>query len=71
MKDPDLGHDEDGMPITLSCHMLARAVASVFDLRVCDGYFGPESYDHSWVLTPQGQIIDTYPHWRNRWANYA
>ena len=61
MKDPDLGWNEDGNRITLSCHMLARAVAAVFGLRVCDGYFSNELYDHSWVLTPQGQIIDTYP----------
>lgn len=61
MKDPDLGWDEDGNRIALSCHMLARAAAAVFGLRVCDGYFSNELYDHSWVLTPHGQIIDTYP----------
>lgn len=61
MKDPDLELDEDGEQITLSCHMLARAVAAVFGLRACDGYFSNELYGHSWVRTPQGQIIDTYP----------
>jgi hypothetical protein len=61
MQDPDLGLNEDGQRITLSCHMLARAIAVVFGLRVCDGYFSNELYDHSWNLTPQNRIIDAYP----------
>lgn len=60
MGNPDLGSDEEGRPVILSCHILARAVAKVFPVRVRDGYFA-WNYDHSWVETPSGHLIDPYP----------
>lgn len=60
LPDIDLGVDEEGEDICLSCHMLARAVAKVFHLKVADGYFG-RFYNHSWLVTPQGHVIDVYP----------
>lgn len=60
MGDLELGLDEDGKPVILSCHILARAVAKVFPVRVRDGYF-VRSYDHSWVETSGGHPIDPYP----------
>lgn len=60
MGDPELGLDEDGEPVTLSCHILARAVAKILPVRVRDGYFAG-SYDHSWVETSDGHLIDLYP----------
>lgn len=58
--DIDLGKDEEGEEIILSCHILARAVAKLFSLKFVDGYFHP-NYDHSWLLTLNGNIIDVYP----------
>ena len=60
MGDPELGLDEEGKPIVLSCHILARAVARKFPVCVRDGYFAGH-YDHSWVETPSGHLIDPYP----------
>ncbi len=60
LPDIDLGVNEMGRPIVLSCHMLARAVARVFHLPYCDGYFH-RVYRHSWVCTPTNNIIDVYP----------
>jgi len=56
----DLGVDGDKKKIVLSCHILARAVAIVFDLELVSGYLYPD-YEHSWVTTPNGNIIDVYP----------
>lgn len=50
-----------GEMITLSCHVLARAVANVFSLRVVDGWYYSPGYEHSWVVTWHGNIIDVYP----------
>ncbi len=67
LPDPDLGfypHNNPFSPgekILVSCHMLARAVAKVFKLRYKDGNFLDSSLRHSWVLTPEGNIIDLYP----------
>ena len=60
LPDLDLGRDVKGLPIILSCHMLARAVAEVFSLRCVDGYYYL-SYQHSWVLTQNNKIIDVHP----------
>ena len=56
---PDLRFDdtEDG---TVSCHMLARAMKLFFPVKVYDGYFCG-SYQHSWLRTRNGAIIDLYP----------
>ncbi len=56
----DLGKDLEGNPIVLSCHILAHAIGEVFGLDVEDGYFRPH-YNHSWLKTPNGHIIDVYP----------
>ncbi len=60
MPDIDLGVDERGRKVILSCHMLARAVSRVFGLEYADGYFC-RSYQHSWNVTKDGHIIDVYP----------
>ncbi len=60
MDDIDLGYREGSDSIVLSCHMLARAIGQCFNLKVQDGYFAVGS-QHSWLLTPNGHIIDTYP----------
>lgn len=60
MQDPDLGFDETGEPIIMSCHMLARALRKMYPVRVCDGYFAV-GYEHSWLLTANGNLIDPYP----------
>lgn len=60
MGDPVLGFDEDGKAVIFSCHMLARAISRVFPVRVRDGYFAG-NYDHSWVETSGGHLIDLYP----------
>jgi hypothetical protein len=60
MRDPDLGLDEKGEQVVLSCHILARAISKVFPVQVRDGYFAG-SYDHSWVVTSSGHLIDLYP----------
>jgi hypothetical protein len=60
MPDLELGVDEDGDLITLSCHMLARAVAKIFPVKVRDGYFAGR-FSHSWVETEHGSVIDVYP----------
>lgn len=59
--DIDLGFDtKRKSPVVLSCHMLARAIGKVFKLEVVDGFIYP-NYEHSWVLTHEGNIIDLYP----------
>lgn len=60
LQDLNLGNDHNGRQMILSCHMLARAIGRVFSLRVVDGFLYP-NYQHSWVLTPAGHIIDVYP----------
>jgi len=59
---PDIAFapDETGKEMLLSCHILARAVARVFFLKYSDGYLYP-NYEHSWVLTSNGNIVDVYP----------
>lgn len=61
LPDLDLGRDQKGEPIILSCHMLARAIGKVFGLRVIDGEFG-RGFAHSWLVTADGRwIVDPYP----------
>lgn len=46
----------------IRCHELARAVGKLLRLRVVDGYV-VETFgigDHSWLLTPAGNILDVY-----------
>lgn len=60
LPDVNLGKDEYNKEIILSCHVLARAVSNVFGLKYVDGYF-LDVYDHSWLITESGHIIDAYP----------
>lgn len=57
----DLGKDNKGDTILLSCHMLARAVSAVYGLEFRDGYFGSPGFSHSWIVTEKKNIIDVYP----------
>ena len=56
----DLGKDGRFQKIPISCHLLARAVADVFDVKAVDGKF-LDAHDHSWTETRSGNIIDVYP----------
>lgn len=61
LPDMDLGVDEKDKKIVMSCHILAWAVAEVFDgLKVIDGFY-PPCMEHSWLFTPTFFIIDVYP----------
>lgn len=56
-----LGNRADGRKVPIFCHVLTRAIASIFPtLRVCDGVL-PMNYEHSWLLTKNECIIDPYP----------
>lgn len=60
----DLGVNGRGEKILLSCHMLTRALAELFPLKVWDGYFGApgDRYEHSWLVDKGIHIvIDPYP----------
>ncbi|MDO8572316.1 MAG: hypothetical protein Q7S11_00930 [bacterium] len=58
-----LGHTKTGREVPISCHVLTRALASIFEtLEVKDGFIGYGShYEHSWLQTSSGSIIDPYP----------
>lgn len=58
--DINLGVNESGETIILSCHILGRAIGKVFGLKYVDGFFYP-NYQHTWLLTANGNIIDVYP----------
>lgn len=45
----------------LSCHLIARALATVFPVEFEDGYFGSRGWRHSWLVTPNEWVIDAYP----------
>lgn len=51
----DVGGEEE-----LSCHLLAHGIGRAFELKVVDGEI-LRGYDHSWIMTPEGNILDTYP----------
>lgn len=61
LPDLDLGPDEFDRRVLISCRMLARAVSNVFGLEFRDGYFVSPGFNHSWVVTPEKNIIDVYP----------
>jgi len=56
----DLGTDEEGNKMVLSCHILARAVAKVFGLEYVDGFYH-QGFEHTWLMTKSRNIIDVYP----------
>jgi len=60
--DEDYGKDNDGRPVVLSCHIVARAIAEVVgkEVKVVDGIYFPD-FEHSWLKTKEGNIMDVYP----------
>jgi|SRR3989344_4457684 len=60
LPDIDLGKDERGEKILLSCHMLTRALSKIFKIPYRDGLYA-KCYEHSWLQTKCGNIIDVYP----------
>lgn len=57
----DLGSKPNGDKVIISCHMLCHALHVIVPtLRVEDGYYC-KGYEHSWLLTSRGNIIDAYP----------
>lgn len=60
MEIPDIGADDQGRKIEVSCHMIAEAVSRIYDVKLRHGYF-MTSYEHSWVCTKNNNIIDVYP----------
>ena len=60
LEDLDLGIDDDQEPIPVSCHMIARAVAELFPVMLKDGFY-LKGYQHSWIVTVSGHLIDVYP----------
>lgn len=60
MPEVELGRDENGREILVSCHMLTRALARFFPVECRDGYFG-DMFEHSWLVTRSGMTIDPYP----------
>lgn len=61
LPDEDLGNDKNGEKIPLAqCHILARAFSDVFSLKYEDGFFFP-NFEHSWLISPEGNVIDVYP----------
>lgn len=63
LPDMVLGKDRSGREMPIFCHVLTRALASIFKtLSVKDGFIGVGShYEHSWLETNSGSIIDPYP----------
>ena len=57
---PNLGVDDEGRKIELSCHMLAEVIEEIFGLKRINGYF-MTGYYHSWLVTTNQNIIDVYP----------
>jgi hypothetical protein len=44
----------------VTCHSLCRAFKKIFNIPVETGYF-MLGYEHSWLVTQFGNIIDVYP----------
>lgn len=64
----DLGSDEEGEQILVSCHMVTRALENIFpgEVRNQDGWFARKGYEHSWLIRGNGYpvdylVIDPYP----------
>jgi len=64
LPDIDLGGGVQGEKRLVSCHMIVRALASVFpEVVPHDGYFARRGQRHSWLTVRRepGLIIDPYP----------
>ena len=64
MPEVDLGADEQGKKILVSCHMVARALTHIFPgVKWEDGYFVRRGQRHSWLRVEGDRtlIIDPYP----------
>jgi len=57
----DIGRDEKGKKILVSCHMITRALAYYFPVEYRDGYFFQKHLQHSWLVRGNYIIIDPYP----------
>ncbi|OHA80235.1 MAG: hypothetical protein A2675_03795 [Candidatus Yonathbacteria bacterium RIFCSPHIGHO2_01_FULL_51_10] len=52
----------DNRDVPIHCHVLTRALNSVFPmLEVRDGFVSGAHYEHSWLVTSSGHIIDPCP----------
>ncbi len=60
LPDFDIRNDKDEK-VELSCHILARAVSTTFGLGFYDGFYRSPGFDHSWIVTSSGNVIDVYP----------
>ncbi|MDP1760195.1 MAG: hypothetical protein Q8L01_01940 [Candidatus Woesebacteria bacterium] len=63
LPDVDLGEDLEGHPFLMSCHILVRALVQHIGadkVKFVDGRLYP-FFDHSWLVTLAGNIIDVYP----------
>ncbi len=64
MPDIDLGKDNHGRAVEISCHMITRALAEIFpnNFNVKDGH-ALKGWQHSWVVFKNNPhlIIDPYP----------
>ncbi|MBI1755162.1 hypothetical protein HY250_02695 [Candidatus Azambacteria bacterium] len=60
LPDVEFGKGPDGEPIVISCHMLTRALAEYFPVKAKDGFM-VNIWQHSWLETKGGFIIDPYP----------
>lgn len=61
MPELDLGKDEKREKISVSCHMITRALAYYFPVEYRDGYFFKKHLQHSWLVRGNYIIIDPYP----------
>ncbi len=63
MPEVDLGIDESGDEVPVSCHMVTRALAKIFPgkVRSQDGDFVRRGQLHSWLVIGGGLVIDPYP----------
>lgn len=61
MPEVDLGKDKRGEKISVSCHMITRALAHFFPVEHRDGYFFKKHLQHSWLVRGNYIIIDPYP----------
>jgi hypothetical protein len=57
---PNLGNDDNGRKIEVSCHMIAEVLSKILDIELKHGYFIP-GFEHSWLATINRNIIDVYP----------
>ena len=45
----------------LTCHVLCQALTVFFPVKCHHGYYFSPGWEHGWLTTPAGHIIDAYP----------